>query len=555
MGLFIMGRGRSNTWISHVGKTPPKMGSNTNRRGKNQPVGMTAMERSGRNRQPRLPENESKEHFFDGTPEDATSVAKGRFFIESSDGIFRHTLFEKSYRLINKGCRYEKMSAPDNVCAATEGNSAGEVTVVCTKEQVKTVDVSKNRVDEPEFVGWTFAVFEEIYFEEHNKTIWHFNRSLWKAYNEARAVSVCPRPLPNNYKKIRCIFYETGKGEECPNNPCTFAHGPEELEKYSRECQYGINCLNKDHNCPYAHPLEDKMKEAVAEEAGPNYKTKMCERYKRNACAFGPRCWFAHGEEELRREDCKLGALCPKMLTTCPSLHPEVVNSNNEEAVFKKTRKKSVTDDDEDNELSDGGTATTISEDDNLNNNNNIVNNNINNETSFRKTKLCTRFAKGNCPYQDNCDFAHGEDDLRKVPCMFGPKCKYGPKSNKKRTCWYLHTEEEEEDNSGSSDSCPASPSPASPASPYKLPPSYRMTMCRNFANGSCQYGERCYFAHGKHQLRTDVIECEFGADCPFRQRCQYSHPETKVTMEEMIEEGQKRRGNRSGKISSARCF
>ena len=53
--------------------------------------------------------------------------------------------------------------------------------------------------------------------------------------------------------------------------------------------QYGINCLNKDHNCPYAHPLEDKMKEAVAEEAGPNYKTKMCERYKRNACAFGAR--------------------------------------------------------------------------------------------------------------------------------------------------------------------------------------------------------------------------------------------------------------------------
>ena len=49
------------------------------------------------------------------------SVAKGRFFIETTNGIVRHTLFEKSYRLINKGFRYEKMSAPDNVCAATEG--------------------------------------------------------------------------------------------------------------------------------------------------------------------------------------------------------------------------------------------------------------------------------------------------------------------------------------------------------------------------------------------------------------------------------------------------
>ena len=41
-----MDRARRNTWLSHVGN-PPKMGSN--RRGKNL-VGMTAMERSGRNR-------------------------------------------------------------------------------------------------------------------------------------------------------------------------------------------------------------------------------------------------------------------------------------------------------------------------------------------------------------------------------------------------------------------------------------------------------------------------------------------------------------------------
>ena len=295
------------------------------------------------------------------------------------------------------------------------------------------------------------------------------------------------------------------------------------------------------------------------------------------------RCWFAHGEEELRREDCKLGAVCPKRLTTCPSLHPEVVNNDGDETVFKKTRKKSVTEDDDEDNLSDSDTATTISEgiSDNLINsiNNNNSNINISSETSFYKTKLCTRFAvsmhmmmgldweasnidpsyflplqKGDCPYQDNCVFAHGIDDLRKVPCKFGPRCKYGPKS-KKRTCWYDHAEEEEEedeDTSGSSDSCPTTP-----ASPYKLPPTYRMTICRNFINGSCPYGERCYFAHGKEQLRSDVIECQYGADCPYRQRCQYSHPETKVTMEEMIEEGQKRRGNKSAnfKISSARCF
>ena len=76
-----------------------------------------------------------------------------------------------------------------------------------------------------------------------NKTIWHFNRSLWKTYNERKGVSVDHRPPghnPNNYKKIRCIFFETGDGgpDACPNqDKCTYAHGPEELEKYRQDCQ------------------------------------------------------------------------------------------------------------------------------------------------------------------------------------------------------------------------------------------------------------------------------------------------------------------------------
>ena len=53
--------------------------------------------------------------------------------------------------------------------------------------------------------------------------------------------------------------------------------------------QYGRKCLNKGHNCPFSHPLEEKVKEAVAEEAGPNYKTKICEGHKRNDCSYGDR--------------------------------------------------------------------------------------------------------------------------------------------------------------------------------------------------------------------------------------------------------------------------
>ena len=48
----------------------------------------------------------------------------------------------------------------------SKGDGATMVTVVCTKEQVKTVDVNKSDVEKPVFIGWTFAVFEEIYFHE-----------------------------------------------------------------------------------------------------------------------------------------------------------------------------------------------------------------------------------------------------------------------------------------------------------------------------------------------------------------------------------------------------
>ncbi|CAG8669444.1 9050_t:CDS:2, partial [Acaulospora morrowiae] len=85
------------------------------------------------------------------------------------------------------------------------------------------------------------------------------------------------------YKTRLCERFET-EGY-CPYGPkCTFAHGTVEL----RERPSG----------------EEKIDAPPTAKDGPDnplYKTRLCERFmKENFCQYGPKCNFAHGEEELR---------------------------------------------------------------------------------------------------------------------------------------------------------------------------------------------------------------------------------------------------------------
>eukprot|EP00966_Prymnesium_polylepis_P222362 5144756-Prymnesium_polylepis.1 len=43
----------------------------------------------------------------------------------------------------------------------------------------------------------------------------------------------------------------------------------------------------------------------------------------------------------------------------------------------------------------------------------------------------------------------------------------------------------------------------AAVAAPRERPANYKTVLCHNWeANGVCQYGARCNFAHGQHELR-----------------------------------------------------
>ncbi|CAG8558161.1 446_t:CDS:1, partial [Racocetra fulgida] len=85
------------------------------------------------------------------------------------------------------------------------------------------------------------------------------------------------------YKTRLCERFETERF--CPyGSKCTFAHGTAELRERP--------------------PGEEKVDIPPTAKDGPDnplYKTRLCERFmKENFCQYGPKCNFAHGENELR---------------------------------------------------------------------------------------------------------------------------------------------------------------------------------------------------------------------------------------------------------------
>ncbi|KAJ7554824.1 hypothetical protein O6H91_05G010900 [Diphasiastrum complanatum] len=101
----------------------------------------------------------------------------------------------------------------------------------------------------------------------------------------------------------------------------------------------------------------------------------------------------------------------------------------------------------------------------------------------FFKTKLCARFRAGNCPYNSNCNFAHGMEELRKPPPGWED---------------LVATQEA---GGGGANHASASISNQSQGSGSTVTPEpqkfHRSRPCKKyFADGTCPYGERCNFSH-----------------------------------------------------------
>lgn len=81
------------------------------------------------------------------------------------------------------------------------------------------------------------------------------------------------------------------------------------------------------------------------------------------------------------------------------------------------------------------------------------------------KTEMCTNFLKfGKCPYEDRCEFAHGDHELR--------------------------------------------------LSPREHDPRYKTTLCNHFwgTGRTCRFGKRCMFIHDETEEDLQELRCRIAA-------------------------------------------
>lgn len=183
--------------------------------------------------------------------------------------------------------------------------------------------------------------------------------------------------------------------------------------------------------------------------ADPFYRTKLCKNFlERGVCPYEDRCWFAHGEAQLRVRDVPEQKMADQAYRTKLCTHWEAGDCQyGDSCIFAHgtagLRPFGAT---------EGGPPRRPSS---------MSTRAATDNPAFR-TQICTRWAEGSCQYGDRCNFAHGEEDLR----PFGGSDRFDAEASTKGD------------------------------------PAFRTKLCTRWAQGSCQYGDRCMFAHGDDQLR-----------------------------------------------------
>jgi hypothetical protein len=104
----------------------------------------------------------------------------------------------------------------------------------------------------------------------------------------------------------------------------------------------------------------------------------------------------------------------------------------------------------------------------------------------MHKTKLCVYHIQGTCHLGSSCTYAHTVSDIQDAPNLYKTRlcAAFAEGICDDEDCTFAHGEEE-----------------------LRISPNFKNKLCKWFAQGKCRNGDECGFAHGGNELRNQIFE------------------------------------------------
>jgi len=325
-------------------------------------------------------------------------------------------------------------------------------------------------------------------------------------------------------KKVACRHW-VSKGHCDLGSNCKFAHVAQDTTQSSAARTKTVLCSNYTNtgtcqygdNCTFAHGEEELR--ATNNTPHPNtYKTKMCKTFlSGGSCPSGASCHFAHGSRELRN-----------MFRPGVGHGPGYQSSNGGGGVWPAPNAKTVLCKNwsESGSCSYGENCNFAHGEDQIRGPKEVK---IISRNPLYKTTMCKQYTEAEfCELGEDCHFAHGQDELRvvrggNVASTYGGGFGYGSLAAGKAGAQYktsLCKQWSEGTVCQYGADCLYAHGPVE-LREYTVPESkneYKTVLCKNWEkDGKCEWGEQCKWAHGKEDLQAGHSRAGMGWNSQYK--------------------------------------
>ncbi|KAI9485817.1 MAG: hypothetical protein EXX96DRAFT_613668 [Benjaminiella poitrasii] len=210
------------------------------------------------------------------------AIASEKVIYKTMQEVFKH-----AQTFIGSRQQKKKVSGPSSTMTAYNNSSNNHRTGTTTSTATSGLDQ----------VG---SELKSLSIHEENRPL-SYNRSRTQQQQQSpQSQSQLQQVLSPLYKTRLCERFET-EGS-CPYGAkCNFAHGIDELRGKVVHNEHPQQQQQQQQHQYHQQQQNNVQKEDRNIVENQLFKTKLCEKYMRDKfCQYGPKCHFAHGEEELK---------------------------------------------------------------------------------------------------------------------------------------------------------------------------------------------------------------------------------------------------------------